>query len=116
VPSPMAASGRLRERGWASIALADGAELYLRRTTKWEVRAARRNGWQLEYPAWSGQFPSSVRLLSDSQTVNVDLTATITQVQANTDLDAAAFTVDVPPEAQPITLDDLRATGPLKGQ
>src|SRR5215510_15440561 len=48
VPAPMAASGRLHERGWASIALAGGAELYLRRTTTWEIRAARRNGWQLE--------------------------------------------------------------------
>jgi len=116
VPSPMAASGRLRERGWASIALADGAELYLRRTTKWEIRAARRNGWQLEYPAWSGQFPSAVRLLSDSQAVNVDLTATITQVQANTDLDADVFAVNVPADAQPLTLEQLRDAGPLRGQ
>jgi outer membrane lipoprotein-sorting protein len=116
VPAPMAASGRLHERGWASIALAGGAELYLRRTTAWQIRAARRNGWQLEYPEWRGQFPSSVRLISDSPSVNVDLTATVSQIQTNLDLDAAAFTVDVPAAARSLTLDELREAGPLRGQ
>ena len=50
VPSPTPTSGRLHEKGWASISLEGGAELYLRRTTTWQIRAARRNGWQLEYP------------------------------------------------------------------
>ena len=116
VPSPMPSSGRLHQKGWASISLMGGAELYLRRTEKWEIRAARRNGWQLEYAQWSGQFPSTVRLLSHDQSVNVDLTATITQVQSNTDLDAAAFTVDVPRDAESITLEQLRNAGPLRGQ
>jgi hypothetical protein len=30
-------------------------------------------------------------------------------------LEDAAFTVTVPPDADPITLDDLRAAGPLGG-
>src|SRR5262245_48675783 len=116
VPSPTPSSGRLHQKGWASISLVGGAELYLRRTTKWEIRAARRNGWQLEYPEWNSQFPAAVRLVSDDQKVNVDLTATITQVQANIDLDAAAFTVDVPGDAHAITLEQLREAGPLRGQ
>jgi hypothetical protein len=48
--------------------------------------------------------------------VKVDLTATITQVQSNIDLDAAAFTVDAPREAESITLEQLRNVGPLRGQ
>ncbi|HKE86276.1 MAG TPA: hypothetical protein VKB50_21100 [Vicinamibacterales bacterium] len=115
VPAPMAASGRLHERGWASIALVGGAQLYLRRTTAWQIRAARRDGWRLEYE-WKGQFPSSVRLTSDKQSVNVDLTATMSQIQTNIDLDAAAFTVDVPAGARSLTLDELREAGPLRGQ
>jgi outer membrane biogenesis lipoprotein LolB len=116
VPSPMPASGRLHEKGWASIAIGD-AELFLQRTSDWEIRAARRNGWQIEYANWHGQqFPPTVRLISNAQTINVDLTATITQVQANIDLDAAAFPVDVPPDARPLTLEQLREAGPLRGQ
>ena len=116
VPSPLPTSGRLHEKGWASIAIGD-AELFLQRTRDWEIRAARRNGWQIEYTDWHGQqFPPAVRLVSNGQSVNVDVTATITQVQANVDLDAAAFPVDVPKDARPITLDQLRDAGPLRGQ
>jgi outer membrane biogenesis lipoprotein LolB len=117
VPEPMPTSGRLHQNGWASIAIGKDAELFLRRTTDWEIRAARRNEWQIEYAGWHGQqFPPAVRLISNSQTVNVDLTAAITQVQTNTDLDAAAFTVDVLPNARPLTLEELRDAGPLRGQ
>jgi outer membrane biogenesis lipoprotein LolB len=117
VPSPMPTSGRLYEKGWASIAIGGGAELFLRRTSDWEIRAARRNGWQIEYADWHGQqFPPTVRLISTAQSVAADLTATITQVQANTDLDPTAFMVDVPPDARPLTLEQLRDAGPLRGQ
>ena len=116
VPSPMPTSGRLHEKGWASIAIGD-AELFLQRTSDWEIRAARRNGWQIEYADWHGQqFPPAVRLISNSQSINVDLTATITQVHANVDLDATAFPVDVPPDARALTLEQLREAGPLRGQ
>ena len=34
--------------------------------------------------------------------------------RADVDLDAAAFTVNVPANAQPLSLDGLRASGPLR--
>lgn len=116
VPMPTPESGRLHQRGWASIALAGGAELYLQRGTTWSVRAARRNGWQVEYPDWSGQFPSSVRMISDRQAVNVDLVAMLSQIETNTDIDAAAFALDVPADAHAVTLEQLREAGPLRGR
>jgi hypothetical protein len=82
----------------------------------WQVRAARRDGWQTDYPAWQGRFPQSVRLQSDRPGAAVDLTATLSQVEANVDIDPKAFTVDVPPGAQPLTLDELRNAGPLRGE
>jgi outer membrane lipoprotein-sorting protein len=116
VPSPMPTGGRLHANGWASIALDGGAELYLQRAANWEVRAAKRNGWQLEYPEWRGQFPPTVRLISDAQTVNVDVRAAIDQIQANTDLDANTFNVDVPADARTVTIEQLRDAGPLRSQ
>ena len=114
VPAPQAVGGRLHANGWASIDLVGGATLYLqKRANAWQLRAARRAGWQIEYPLWSGSFPQSVRLQSDDPAVMVDLTAALSQVETNTDLDAAAFRVDVPSGAEPMTLDELRATGPL---
>jgi hypothetical protein len=55
---------------------------------------------------------TSVRLISDAQAVAVDVTASLSQIQANTDLDAAALTaVDIPADARPVTLEQLRAAG-----
>jgi hypothetical protein len=117
VAAPKPAGGRLHGNGWASIELQDGATLYLqRRGNAWTVRAARRAGWQIEYPAWQGSFPAAARLRSLAGTTDVDLTATVSQLEVNVDVDAAAFTLSVPADARPMTIDDLRAGGPLRGQ
>ena len=115
VPAPQAVDARQHANGWASIDLFGGATLYLEPVPRgaWTVRAAKRAGWQIEYPAWSGGFPQSVRLQSEQPALMVDLTATLSQIETNKDLEDAAFTVNVPPGAEPITLDELRDSGPL---
>ena len=114
-PEPTATGGRLHANGWASIDLEGGAMIYLRRaTSQWELRAAQRDGWQLEYTMGQARFPASVRLTSESQKVPVDLTTGISELEANIDLDSAAFRVDVPAKAKPLTLQELRESGPLR--
>ena len=110
VPSPQPVDARRHANGWASIDLSGGTTLYLQPAGQngWTLRAAKRDGWQIDYPAWSGNFPQTVRLQSTRPNVNVDLTATLSQVETNKDLEDAAFAVTVPPGAEPITLDDLR--------
>ena len=91
-----------------------GATLFLQRQGQtWQLRAARRTPWQVEYTATGGALPSGVALHSDDP-VRVDLNASIGQIETNVDLDAAAFTVNVPENAQPLSLDGLRASGPLR--
>jgi hypothetical protein len=114
VPNPMPTGGRQHANGWASIDLQGGAKLYLRRTSQWELRAAQRDGWQLEYTIGQSRFPESVRLTSDSQKIPVDLTTGLSDLEANVQLDPAAFRVDVPPDAKPLTLDEVRESGPLR--
>ena len=115
--TPNATAGRLHPNGWASIDLMGGATVYLQRDRgTWRIRAARRAGWQIEYPEWDGMFPRVVRLRSDAQDANVDLTASLGQLETNVPVDAAAFTVNVPPGAATMTLDELRENGPLNGQ
>lgn len=117
VPDSMPTGGRLHANGWASIDLQGGGKLFLRRaTSQWELRAAQRDGWQLEYTMGQTQFPASVRLTSDSQKVPVDLTTGISELEANVDLDAATFRIDVPADAKPLTLDELRESGPLRAR
>ncbi|MEQ1760361.1 MAG: hypothetical protein ABL986_18750 [Vicinamibacterales bacterium] len=115
--NPRVTSGRLHGNGWASLTMDTGAELYLQRDGEmWRLRAARRGRWMIEYPLWQGRFPSTVRLRSDAPGVQVDLSATISQLEANVDLDAAAFALMAPPGATSVSLDDLRQGGPLRNQ
>ena len=114
VPTPRATGGRLHPNGWASIDLDGGATLFLQRQgPTWQLRAARRSPWEVEYTAAAGALPSTVVLHADDP-VRVDLNASIGQIETNVDLDAAAFTVTVPASAQPLSLDALRASGPLR--
>lgn len=117
VAAPGATLGRLHQSGWASIDLGGGAVLFLQRQgTGWQRRAARRPGWQIEYPSWQGEFPQTVRLRSLNETVDVDLTVALSQLETNVPLDAAAFTVKVPAGAIELTLTELREAGPLREQ
>ncbi len=115
--NPRAVSGRLHDNGWASITSDTGATFYLQRERDvWRLRAARREQWLIEYPAWQGSFPASVRLRSDRAPVAVDLSATVSQLEANVEIDSSAFSVAIPSSAVPISVDELRQSGPLRGQ
>jgi outer membrane lipoprotein-sorting protein len=57
-------------------------------------------------------LPRRVRIRSISG--DVDLTASLEQVEINTGIDARAFEVDAPATAAPITLAHLRSVVPLR--
>jgi len=117
VAQPAATGGRLHQNGWASIDLGSGATLFLAMANgAWQPRAARRPGWQIEYPAWQTGFPQTVRLRSLNSAIDVDLTAAVSQLETNVSLDPSAFAVTGPANAMELTLDELRETGPLRAQ
>jgi len=116
VPEPRASGGRLHDGGMASIDLESGARLYLQRAGDgWRVRAARRGAWQVEYPEWpeGALFPRRVQLHADTP-IRVDLRADVSQVQTNQALDDETFVARVPPDAEPLSLEELRRAGPLR--
>jgi hypothetical protein len=114
-PDSRAVAARRHQNGWLSIDLDDHGVLFLEpQGGGWLLRAARRAGWSIEYPVWRGLFPAAVRLVADDPRTGVDLTATIAQLETNVDLDPAAFTVNVPPDALMLTLEELRSEGPLR--
>jgi outer membrane lipoprotein-sorting protein len=95
----------------------DGGAVYVRtRGARRRIVAAEAPPFLVEYldEAAAGPWPRRVRIsraLPDDQ--RVDLTIAIAQVETNMTLPAAAFTIDVPAGAMPMTLDELRAAGPL---
>jgi hypothetical protein len=117
MPASKATGGRVHRNGLASLDLAGDATLYAdREGAQWRLRAATRPGWEIEYPEWQDEFPRTVRLRSVDPALGVNITAAMSQIEANVDLSPAAFAVDVPERAIPVTLDELRNSGPIRGK
>lgn len=116
VETPVASNGRSWSGGWSAVSLTPEITAYLQQQQGSTVVAAADYGpWLVDYDNHLNGFPRTVRIRSREPDV-VDATAQLDQVQINTSLDDRAFTVDVPANAVPITLDDLRSIAPLRGQ
>jgi hypothetical protein len=111
-------SGRRYGDDQAMIDLASNTSVFLRlQAGRWRVVVAIAGTYTVEYPESSGDRPARVRLRTkEGAPVAADLSVVPSQVDINTDLDPAAFEVEVPPDAAPITLDELRDAGPLGQQ
>lgn len=96
--------------------------LYLQRapqTAPWRLVAAihrdpGRPAWRVEYRDFQNNLPRTVRLAS-IDTRQFDLRLALSQVDLNVKLEDAAFQIAVPPGTDPITLEELRKSGPLGG-
>jgi hypothetical protein len=121
--APDSGSGRSSGDRWRVIA--DGStEVYLRResrSTRWYVAAMVHRGsgaasdaaWRAEYADVQNGLPRTVRLVS-ADSKRFALRLTLSQLEINTALDAEVFRVQVPRTAAPISLQELKAAGPLR--
>jgi hypothetical protein len=114
--------GRLLGDDWR--VLPEGPDLiYLRRETRtapWRLVAAvhRQPGrpeWRAEYLDFKDGLPQTIRFAS-SERDWFNLRLELSQIELNTTLPAQAFDVNIPANADPITLDELRRAGPLGGE
>ncbi len=124
VPAPRPIAGRIHPRDVAAIDIESAeqgrgrgtATVFLRRAgSGWQPYAARRDRWQIEYAFGTGMFPQSVRLVSLSPDVAVNIAAALAGIETNVDIDPAAFTVQEQKNLEPLTLEELRQAGPLRG-
>jgi outer membrane lipoprotein-sorting protein len=101
----------------AAVDAADGSTQYLRRTdTRWRLVASTRDSLTVEYRDFTAAGPATVRMsrsLPGSSGSPTDLTVKLSDVELNVPLEAEVFRVDVPPDADPLTLEELRRAGPL---
>jgi hypothetical protein len=100
----------------------DGTEsVYLHRdrhNSPWYVaaivhRLANQAEWRAEYREHQNGAPRAVRLVSGDRK-RFDLRLTLSQVEINTELGDDVFRIQAPRSASPITLEELRASGPLR--
>jgi outer membrane lipoprotein-sorting protein len=109
------AGGRSYAEGWAAVDTA-GAITYLRQQEgRWRVAAAAKPPLSIVYGDFLSGRASTLRLQSTGKPP-ANLSVRLSDVNINVTLGSDVFAVEVPPGAGPLTLDELRRSGPLGGQ
>jgi hypothetical protein len=112
-------AGRQFGESWRSVTDADH-EAWLHRQsrdTPWRLvavvhRPAGEVGWRVDYSDFQDDLPGTVRLVS-ADGRRFDLRLGLSQVELNAPIDPDVFDIKVPTPAQPITLEELRRSGPM---
>jgi hypothetical protein len=116
-PDPAPQSGRRFADGWLRVDLNNGSAAFLQQQSgTWRIRAGVLPLITVEYgDAPTGdRTPTIVRLRSVADGgPGANLELTLSQVETNVPIAAKAFTVTVPSGTVPVTLADLKQSGPL---
>ena len=99
--------------GWRAVTIRPERVAYLRVQNGQPVLTAADYGpWHVDYSAHAAGFPRVVRVRRAGDSA-IDITARVEQLQVNTQINPLAWRVDVPSDADPMTLDELRSIAPL---
>jgi hypothetical protein len=105
--------GRQWGSDWKAVTLGPNRIAYLRAVNGvWTLTAADYGSWHVDYSAHSAGYPRVVRVRRAGDSA-IDITARVEQLEVNTQINPRAWVVDVPSDADPMTLDDLRSIAPL---
>jgi hypothetical protein len=100
--------------GWV---LLQGARsrVWLRRVAgAWRIAASARETLELRYAEFASGRPSTVRVRTvPVQGAATDLTLRLSQLELNVPFGPDVFELEIPPDATPLTLEELRKTGPI---
>ena len=109
----VAASAERHGENWLSIDAGAGQTLFLQMVNgAWRVRGAQTRAFTVTYDELGPVYPIRLTIrAAGSATSEVRLR--LAQVEINPSLGPEAFVVDVPPDAAPLTLGELRDAGPL---
>ncbi len=110
--------GRQFPGGWQVVTIGPERIAYLRNVNGRPMLVAADYGpWHVDYSQHANGFPREVRVRSANASAdrpgNVDITARVEQLEVNTPINPRAWSVEVPSDADPMTLDDLRSIAPL---
>lgn len=98
---------------WLAIQSDRGEALFLERVAgAWRVRGARRSAFMLTYDELGPVQPKRLTIRAAGN-VPAEIRLRLSQVETNVELGAEAFKVDVPANAAPLTIEELRDAGPL---
>jgi outer membrane lipoprotein-sorting protein len=98
-----------------SVAVTTGqSTTYLRRAgDAWQIIGATRESLSVFYSGVQNGRPAVVNLRAGSGGSTADIVFRLSEVEINPTLDPQTFQQQVPAEATPLTIDELRKAGPL---
>ena len=115
--------GRQWPGGWQAVTLGPDRVAYLRlQQGRPVVVAADYGPWHVDYAEHLSGYPRVVRvrrglglrsLGEGGGDATTDVTARVGELEVNTTINPLAFTLAVPSDADPMTLDELRSVAPL---
>ncbi|MEN3338279.1 MAG: hypothetical protein V7647_1955 [Acidobacteriota bacterium] len=109
-------AGRSFPRGWLAIESGETSVFLRTIAGRWRVGGARRGALSVAYTDFVAGRPGAVRVtLPATGGPGADLLLRLSQLEFNPPLDTHAFEVEVPRDAVPLSLDELRRAGPLGG-
>jgi hypothetical protein len=105
---------------WRLVSVLPGGQydVYVHRgqNGSWRLVATLRrggdSGWRVEYANFQEGLPRQIRLVS-ARAGAFDLQMNLSQVELNPTLGPEVFTIQIPASATPISLDELKTSGPL---
>jgi hypothetical protein len=102
-------AGRRFDSGWAAIDTGEATSWLQQVQGTWRLTAATRGQLQVRYADHGVRGPATLRLRAPG----TDLTVRLSQVDINEPLGPTAFQIEIPSDATPMTLEELRQAGPL---
>jgi outer membrane biogenesis lipoprotein LolB len=107
--------GRQWGADWKAITIGPERTAYLRIQNGQPVLTAADYGsWHVDYAGHASGFPRVIRIRSGRRgDASIDITARVEQLEVNTQINPLAWVVEIPSDADPMTLDELRSIAPL---
>jgi len=119
VETPAPTDGRQWPGGWQAVTIGPERVAYIRTVQGRPVLVAADYGpWHVDYSQHVSGFPRVVRVRSAARAAAdrsgaIDITARVEQLEVNTRINPRAWAVEIPSDADPMTLDELRSIAPL---
>jgi outer membrane biogenesis lipoprotein LolB len=107
--------GRAFGERWTQI-VSGSRTAWFHQTDRWRLAAVEQDGLTVEFSNYAGDRPRRVRIhrAASADRGALDVGLAISQVETNVALGQEAFAVDVKGDSTPMTLDELRQSGPLR--
>jgi hypothetical protein len=108
------AAGRAYGEGWIAVDLGDTTDWLRNINDKWRTVATVRGPLQIRYEEFTPTHPSRIRIRTEpSSGAAADITIRVSDVDTNVPLEPEVFRVEIPADAVPMTLEELRRAAGL---